>query len=87
MTDDRQCFYCGATVGDLQADHFPVPKRNGGETTVWCCDVCHKMKDTITFKNWSADWLGAVIADFPKMGRETRLLLAKVMQVASDFDD
>ena len=50
-------------------------------------DGRHKMKDTITFKNWSVDWLSAVIADFPKVGRETRLLLAKVIQLASDFND
>lgn len=83
---DDQCFYCGATVGGLQGDHFPIPDRNGGTMLVMACDVCHKMKDSVVLENWATEWMSAVIADFPKMGRETKLFLGKAIALATDIN-
>jgi len=35
------------------------------------------MKDRFSWDNWSLEWQAKVIADFPRMSRETRIWLAK----------
>ncbi|WP_316194413.1 hypothetical protein [Bradyrhizobium sp. SZCCHNRI3052] len=83
----KECFYCGGLVAERsgQGDHFPIPDRNGGLETVPCCVSCHDMKDRFTLENWPMDWLYKVLADFPKLSRETRIFLAKTMAIASDL--
>lgn len=43
------------------------------------------MKDQFKFKDWPVAWLAKVLEDFPKLGRETRIFLAKVISEASDL--
>ena len=75
------CFYCGACIsGNGKGDHFPLPKNCGGTVTVPCCLSCHDMKDRFSVGQWPTEWLSAVIADMPKMSRETRLFLAKAIR-------
>ena len=79
------CFYCGALVsGNGVGDHFPMPKSCDGTETVPCCQSCHDMKDRFSLENWGMEWQSAVIADFPKVSRETRIFLAKVMRLAAE---
>ena len=83
----EDCFYCGCvfvTSRSSQGDHFPVPRRNGGIDVVPCCPECHKLKDTIPLRRWNTEMLSKVIADFPKMSRETRLFLGKCMALFTD---
>jgi hypothetical protein len=40
------------------------------------------MKDRFSVGNWPEAWVQAVQNDMPKMSRETRIFLAKVMRVA-----
>ena len=83
----RDCYYCGCvfvTSRTAQGDHFPVPRRNGGTDVVPCCSECHKLKDTIPLSRWSVEMFGKVIADYPKMSRETRLFLGKCMALFTD---
>ena len=78
-----ECFYCGALVsGNGVGDHFPIPRNAGGNSTVPCCQSCHDMKDRFSLHNWPSEWTSAIINDFPKMSRETRIFLAKTMRVA-----
>jgi hypothetical protein len=41
------CFYCGRALSlhHHEHDHFPIPARHGGETTVPSCFACHDLKD------------------------------------------
>lgn len=81
----EECFYCGALVsGRGQGDHFPIPKNCGGTVTITCCVSCHDMKDRFSLDNWSSEWQAKVIADFPKMSRETRIWLAKAMRLFNE---
>ena len=78
----KQCFYCGALVSrNGEGDHFPLPRCAGGTATVPCCESCHDMKDRFALDNWPEDWIQKIIADFPKLSRETRLFLGKVLSV------
>ena len=79
------CFYCGALVsGKGRGDHFPIPARAGGVDVVPCCESCHDMKDRFNLDAWPMDWISAVVSDFPNLSRETRLFLAKVIDLAAD---
>ncbi len=83
--EHQVCFYCDALVsGNGVGDHFPIPKNCGGTETVPCCVSCHDMKDRFNLENWGMEWQSAVIADFPKVSRETRIFLAKVMRLAAE---
>lgn len=87
MSDRKHqvCFYCDALVsGNGVGDHFPIPKNCGGTETVPCCVSCHDMKDRFNLEKWGMEWQSAVIADFPKVSRETRIFLAKVMRLAAE---
>lgn len=45
-----------------------------------CCITCHDMKDRYSLDNWPVEWSFAIMTDFPKLSRETRLLLAKMIR-------
>ena len=78
------CFYCGALVsGSGEGDHFPLPKACGGARTVPCCVSCHDMKDRYTIDQWPQEWVVAVMRDMPRMSRETRLFLAKMVRMVA----
>lgn len=80
------CFYCGALVsGSGIGDHFPLPKRHGGEATVPCCVSCHDMKDRFPLDPWPVEWISKICSDFPALSRETRIFLAKSMSLYSDY--
>jgi hypothetical protein len=84
----EQCFYCDALLRRTsfdRGDHFPIPDRNGGTIIIPCCQSCHDMKDNFKFKDWPVEWLTKVLEDFPKLSRETRIFLAKVIGEASDL--
>lgn len=86
---ERICFYCGAPLvrGSYQNDHFPIPARSGGTVTVPACLPCHDMKDRLDFSQWPAEMVANIVADFPKLGRETRIFIAKTFAAASDIID
>lgn len=77
------CFYCDAvmTTTSLERDHFPIPAYLGGTHTVACCEVCHSMKDRIPLAKWPKPWTVQILRDFPKMGRATRIFLAKAIRL------
>lgn len=84
----EECFYCGALVKaskSAQGDHFPVPHACGGSVCVPCCKSCHDMKDGFRLENWPVEWLSHVLADFPKMSKETRIFLAKVAAMFATY--
>ena len=82
----KTCYYCGACVAERHGngDHFPVPARCGGIETVDCCTSCHDMKDRFPVDRWPAEWMAKVIEDFPKLSRETKIFLAKVVVMHAD---
>jgi hypothetical protein len=78
----ENCFYCKSMINpNAVGDHFPFPKQSGGEITVPCCESCHDMKDRFNLKDWPNEWLYAVVKDFPKMSRETKIFLAKAISI------
>lgn len=82
QSDKRLCFYCNAIVGPgSEEDHFPLPFSVGGTEAVPCCQPCHNMKDRYSLDDWPIEWVQAIIADFPKLNRETRLFLARTMRI------
>ena len=79
------CFYCNALVNvSAKGDHFPIPKRLGGEEVVPCCGSCHSMKDRRSLIDWPLEWMMVVYADIPKMSRETKIFLAKSVALFHD---
>ena len=75
-----RCFYCDCLVNKRAAktgDHFPIPADCGGTQTVDCCESCHDMKDRFSFDKWPVEWTAKILADFPKLSRETRIFLAR----------
>ncbi len=82
----KECWYCGALISNTggQGDHFPVPKRHVGLNVIPCCLVCHDMKDRFVFDNWPLSWWEPIIKDFPKLSRETKIMIAKVISVGMD---
>jgi len=84
----KLCFYCGGLVTRAaEDDHFPIPRSCGGDRTVPCCVSCHDMKDRYPLRNWPAEWIEKLLADFPKLRRETRLFLAKVLSLSAEAVD
>ncbi len=87
----RSCFYCDATlqVGkikqDIERDHFPIPARLGGKDMVDSCIMCHNMKDRFKIENWSVEWVGKIMQDFPNLGRESRIFLARAIDIMMDI--
>lgn len=87
------CFYCGAfTIGSkntAEGDHFPVPARLGGILTVRACVTCHSMKDNFRLDDWSVNYLlqvsKALLDDLPKLSRDSRIILAKFLQLFMDL--
>ena len=75
------CFYCNAVTSAFEYDHFPIPTSAGGGATVPACLSCHSMKDRVPLGDWPESWLAAVEADLPKVSRETKLFLAKMLRV------
>jgi hypothetical protein len=82
----RFCFYCGVPLvaGGKQEDHFPVPDRHGGVVTVPCCIPCHDLKDRLDVGDWNPEWFDPLLADFGKVGRETKLFMAKALATILD---
>jgi len=90
--EDRYCFYCGGVVSEnSKGDHFPIPKRLGGDNIVPCCQSCHNMKDRVSLMNWPTPWISNTLGDYEiitsyvKLSRETKILLAKVITLLMDL--
>jgi len=82
MRMPRECIYCGGLVsGSGVGDHMPLPKNVGGEITYPCCESCHDMKDRFNLDTWPDEWFNKVMADFPKLSRETRIFLGKAARL------
>lgn len=83
----RACFYCGSPLSSRhEHDHYPVPKRHGGDRTVPACLNCHDLKDRLSLKDWPAhakkqamEELMAAVPFGP-----ARILWAKVIMLALD---
>jgi hypothetical protein len=87
--ESRNCFYCDAVYvvsKSAPGDHFPVPKRYGGEITVPCCRECHSLKDRTSIGEWNFQMASKVISDFPKLSRESRIFFAKMMTLVLDIN-
>ena len=84
----KHCFYCDAILANdaIQKDHFPTPNRLGGRDLVDSCITCHDMKDRFNTRDWSVEWVGRIIKDFPYLGRESRIFLAKAIDAMMDIE-
>jgi len=81
------CFFCDGIAEDiLEKDHFPVPVSAGGNQTVPSCYSCHSMKDRYNLRDWPIVWTTRVLADFPKLNRETKIFLAKALRVSFETE-
>lgn len=83
--EQEYCFYCSALVKGRKGnprlgDHFPIPYACGGVITVPCCRSCHEMKDMYRLGDWPSEWISKIIEDFPKLNRETKIFLAKIIR-------
>ena len=76
------CFYCNAVLSPRhEHDHFPIPARHGGETTVPVCINCHDMKDRVPLKDWP---VSLVLEGWEGMSPAGRMLAAKTYAVLLD---
>lgn len=82
------CYYCNACIRNpVEMDHFPKPKRHGGEETIPTCISCHDMKDRFCLEDWPGKWLDTVKQDMPLLSRETKIWLAKLMALTFDIKE
>jgi len=50
---DTSCAFCGRSCGAWgEWDHFPVPRRRGGQDVQALCINCHDLKDRYNLLNW-----------------------------------
>jgi hypothetical protein len=80
------CFYCGSDLAGRyhEHDHFPLPWRHGGRTTVPACGDCHDMKDRISFLDWSDLKFTAAVDDMPRTAVISLMLLRSGVLVGDD---
>lgn len=81
------CFYCDGLVARRSqslGDHFPIPKRFGGDVIVPCCESCHDMKDRFRLEDWPVEWVSRAISEFPKLSREARIFFAKIIVMLTE---
>lgn len=72
------CAYCDAALSTRhEHDHFPVPRRHGGEDLVPVCLNCHDLKDRINFSDWDVGEAWAAVSQSPPV---VKLLCAKLVQ-------
>lgn len=78
--DERSCYYCRMPLAPKhEHDHFPMPKRHGGEETVPICLNCHTLKDRQPIGDWAdpgAAW-AAVSDAWENCSPLGRIFLAK----------
>lgn len=81
-----RCYFCDALIaGSNEVDHFPIAERHGGKLTVPICLSCHDMKDRFCLKDWPDSWRDTFIKEFPKLSRETKLYLAKSINIINEI--
>jgi hypothetical protein len=79
----ERCFFCSNQLASRhEHDHFPVPKRHGGEITVPACVNCHDLLDRQPLDTTAASWVFDGFESLPTSGR---LLLAKVFRLGLDL--
>jgi hypothetical protein len=77
------CFYCGNPLSSRhEHDHFPLPKRFGGEDIVPSCLNCHDLKDRISLAQWPTEALARAMIGMTPMGM---MLVIKVL--AGHFEE
>lgn len=82
--DCPTCFYCEAPLSARhEHDHFPLPKRAGGEATVPTCLNCHDLKDRMLLRDWRVDVLVEAMKQAGPLGR---ILLAKLSAMHADCE-
>lgn len=60
------CVYCGSGLSSRhEHDHFPIPKRHGGEEVYPVCLNCHDLKDRIRLDDWGFVDAWQAISDAP----------------------
>lgn len=81
-TCDAPCFYCRAEqIGSHDHDHFPLPYRLGGRTTVAACRRCHSLKDRVPLARWAPAALEAAATG---MGVKAAFVLAACKAITID---
>jgi hypothetical protein len=73
--------YCGRFLSPRhEHDHFRVPRRAGGVTTVPTCVDCHDLKDRFSLDHWPAHTLAPIFNGCqPKPAMKLLLALADSM--------
>ena len=85
MSCDERCIYCdGVLATRHEHDHFPVPKRSGGEATVCACINCHDIKDRQLLRDWPVSTWPALMETWRALPTEGRIFLAKAAALLSD---
>ena len=76
------CFACDQImpVGRLEKHHFPMPRRYGGNQTIWLCLGCHDYVDRITTDDWPDRFVDTAV----NLGRESKLFLLKLWSMYMD---
>ena len=80
------CIYCDMLLSTRhEHDHFPTPKRHGGEGVFCVCINCHDLKDRVPMDHWHPNEAYKAISDlWPKMTPMQRILMAKMFNVVGD---
>ena len=82
-----RCYICEMPLGKKkERDHFPVPRRRGGEDVYDICLNCHDMKDRCKLdRSWDiADFLAPLVSLWERAEPVERLVLAKMFHVFAD---
>lgn len=80
--ENENCLYCGVALSTRhEHDHFPVPRRNGGDKVWPVCYNCHDFKDRLAFNRWSPDVL---LRGFWSLPPEGKMVMARLLAEWSD---
>ncbi len=86
--EPQTCSYCGVVIPSarLDMDHFPIPGRCGGTTTARACIVCDDLTDPLAMRHMPIKVMAAVMEDFQKLSRYSRICIAKVLVMGADME-
>lgn len=86
MECSERCYVCKSIVAPKhEHDHFPVPKRMGGEAVLCICVNCHTIKDRMGLAEWNPSTAFTALAGlWEKATTDERMMLAKLFHVASN---
>jgi len=82
----KNCYICARKLlGRFEYDHFPIPKRAGGDHVLPICISCHDGKDRYPLHKWDiCEAYNSLHNLWNNSSTEERIILCKLISAACD---